>query len=197
MSRTEIRRFRQSLQTHLVTQRFNTETYEATRTFCRRRIPNGCAYGSPTLLCRAIPLNSPVMVIEMNNETNRIMGIGLVSNSPHKYRYRIYEDTIEKHEQYNRYAYLGKYRIDRSELTEYEERVIRAMEILCFYGKDHVKRGQGLLTFPLRKLWYARQVIDLVQFMQNMFRTRINPSENNSVGQKIKTQSDQIKTLEK
>jgi hypothetical protein len=157
-----------------VTQRFNTETYEANRAFCQKRIPKGCAYGSPILLSNAIPVNAPVMVIEMNIETNRIMGIGLITNMPHKCKYRIYDDSIEKHAEYNRYAYVGKYRIDRAEMTEHENRIIRAFEIMCFYGKDHIKRGRGLLCFPLKKLWYAKDVIDLVQFIQNMFRHRIN-----------------------
>jgi hypothetical protein len=85
-------------------------------------------------------------VIEMNNEANRVEGIGYVINKPWVDRYyRVYENA-----NYNRYMYLGKKRLDRSEL---DPELLCALEFLLFKGKSHSKRGSGLTKFPPRLLY--------------------------------------------
>jgi hypothetical protein len=57
-----------------------------------------------------IPLNSLVFVVEMNNSTNKIEGIGLIRNMLHpEKKLRVYQTG-----NYNRYTYYGNFRIDRS-----------------------------------------------------------------------------------
>ena len=63
----------------IVTSRFNNETRDANHAY---RIKNGfaCMYCCPLELSPKIPYNTPVFVIEMNNSTNKIEGIGLIKN---------------------------------------------------------------------------------------------------------------------
>jgi len=109
-----------------------------------------------------------MFVLEMNNDTNRIMGIGMVKNHPICNKYRVY-----RHGNYNRYVFTSKYRIDRSDMTEGEEKIMQAFDILCFTGNCHMKRGQGLKAFPMIMLFRCLEVVDLVKFVTEMFKNRM------------------------
>jgi hypothetical protein len=63
----------------IVTSRFNNETLQLNY---ENRAKRGlsCIYASPHEMSPKIYLNSPVFVIEMNNSTNKIEGIGLIKN---------------------------------------------------------------------------------------------------------------------
>jgi hypothetical protein len=114
-----------------------------------------------------------MFVLEMNNDTNQIMGIGMVRNHPTQNKYNVYQN-----DNFNRYVYTGKYRIDRESMTEEEEIILRAFDILCFRGNQHMKRGQGLTAFPVESLCRcAYNKMDLVDFITNMFKTRIMNQE--------------------
>ena len=60
---------------HLLTSRFNNTWSENEN--CTLRNIEGCIYGAPQV-SHKIPLASNAYVIEMNNETNRIEGIGYI-----------------------------------------------------------------------------------------------------------------------
>ena len=54
------------------------------------------------------------------------------------------------------------------------EVIMKAFYILCFKTNNHMKRGQGILQFPVKSLYrIKKQVIDLVDFVNNMFKNRI------------------------
>jgi hypothetical protein len=88
-----------------------------------------------------VPLESNIYVIEMNNEKNKIEGIGLINNRlVLDKNYRIYNDM-----DYNRYIYKGRYRLDASSINDdYYKRVIYVLEQLVFKGERHCKRAQGI-----------------------------------------------------
>ena len=82
--------------------RFNNNTWEEN---CRWREKNnipGCVYNSPVHIKEEIPLMITIYVIEMNNNTNKIMGIGVIKN---KIRYNL-KYKIHKNRYYNRYIYI-------------------------------------------------------------------------------------------
>jgi len=106
-----------------------------------------------------------MFILEMNNETNRIMGIGMVRNHPICNKYQVYST-----DNYNRYVFAGKHRIDRSEMNEDEETIMKLFDILCFTGNRHMKRGQGLQSFPTDMLYRCSKELDLVQFIGAMFK---------------------------
>jgi hypothetical protein len=96
------------------------------------------------------------------------MGIGFIKNKPSTKHYYVYDN-----DNYNRYSYIGSLRIDREEMTEEEDRIMKVFDILCFYGNHHMKRGQGLKTFPMDMLYRMKEKLDLVKFINEMFKARI------------------------
>jgi len=127
----------------IVSNRFNKDTWIENQE--KRRIKNvNCCYGSPQAMSPKIEANGNVFVVEMNNSINKIEGISFIKNKPQVERYyNIYTDT-----NYNRFAYFGKYYINRELLIEYNEAFVLALENICFKGKTHLKRGIGFTTVP-------------------------------------------------
>jgi hypothetical protein len=115
-----------------------------------------------------------MFVLEMNNDTNKIIGIGMVRNHPYVNKYSVYSEG-----NYNRYVYVGKTRIDRESMTEEEERIMTVFDILCFTGNKHMKRGQGLKSFPIDMLYRCSVKLDLVQFIREMFKRRLSNIKQN------------------
>ena len=167
--RTYVNQYRQEMKNHVLTSRFNNSTWSENTSFRKRNGKHGCVYCAPITVNHQIPYDSVMFVLEMNNDTNKIMGIGMVRNHPVHNRYNVYQNN-----NFNRYVYAGKYRIDRSVMTEEEDIIIRAFDILCFTGNTHMKRGQGLTAFPVESLCRcAYNKMDLVDFITDMFKTRI------------------------
>ena len=108
----------------------------------------------------------------MDNDSNRIFGIGLIKNIPYYNKYRIYGEQVESFEDYNRYVYVGKYHIKREDMTEEEEIIMKVFDELCFKGHMHMKRGQGLKAFPLKILWRTKHILDLRSYVEKMFKHR-------------------------
>jgi hypothetical protein len=104
----------------------------------------------------------------MNNTTNKIMGIGMVRNHPHCNTANVYETG-----NYNRYCFIGKYRIGREDMIEQEEEIMKVFDILCFTGSKHMKRGHGINAFPYDILYRCSPKLDIVKFISNMFQVRI------------------------
>ena len=102
----------------------------------------------------------------MNNDTNQIIGIGRIINEIRADRpYRIYTD-----QNYNRYTYLGRTRLDREVImrSRVNARVIETLEHMLFYGARHAKRGQGIDELPVRIL-RNRPGYSFTQFIAGLF----------------------------
>jgi len=106
----------------------NKQAYE--QTYCR---PLKCIYGSPREMPhKKIPPHAQILVIEMNNDENRIMGIGQIQNKtaseiyrrhpqppPHTQQIsqRIVFGRLFSERNYTRYIYIGnEYYASREEL---------------------------------------------------------------------------------
>jgi len=147
---------------------FNNKTWAENEDYRSNHKEVACIYCSPEPPSKLIPLNSVMFVFEMNNDTNKIMGIGFIKNKPSTKQYFVYEN-----DNYNRYSYLGGYRIDRSDMSEEEERIMQVFDELCFRGNTHMKRCQGLKSFPFDMLYRMSAKLDLVNFITQMFKQRI------------------------
>ena len=152
----------------LATTRFNIQTWNENQQYCSEsNIGRGCLYGTPMRMKDNIPIKADVMVLEMNNSTNKIMGIGWVKNYVHmdKY-YKIYNDG-----NYNRYVYKGKIHISREMFDQKDMNIIEVLETLLFYGSRHSKRGQGISEIPL---WIKENEhkYDFVAAIKRMFIKR-------------------------
>ena len=101
-------------------------------------------YCSPLELSPKIEYNTPVFVIEMNNSTNKIEGIGFIKNKPETTKYyKVHSDSNT-----NRYTYIGKYFMSRELIDEYKPTLVYILEEILFKGYTHSKRGSGLSLLP-------------------------------------------------
>ena len=131
----------------IVTGRYNNETWEASLRY-RERKKFSCIYAPPYRLAETIDINSPVFVIEMNNSTNQIMGIGLIKNKLITDKvYKVQEDS-----NCNRYIYIGDYHISREVLDNYNPFLVYVLDEILFKGYTHSKRGSGLTKIPEKVL---------------------------------------------
>jgi hypothetical protein len=105
-----------------------------------------------------------MIVLEMQNDANKIAGVGLVRNCPNLPEHTMSSNSnnsggggelkplVYKCGNYNRFIYQGAYRIDllsnELELTREEELVIKMLELALFYGPNHSKRGKGICELP-------------------------------------------------
>lgn len=154
---------------YLMTTRFNESTYRQNRSFCERNAANlKCVYCCPHPVLAKIPVERIMFVLEMNNDANRIEGIGLVRNRAYIRRYAVYENM-----NYNRHVYVGKQRIDRREMTRAEEGVMQWLDLVCFKGTHHMKRGQGMTSFPTEWLFHLSNVMNVIAFLREMFKDRM------------------------
>lgn len=153
--------------THLiVATRFNHDTASENKT----GRGEGCLYGNPSPLKKYQQKN--LLVLEMNIQTNQIMGIGLIK---HNCLIRdinarnIYENT-----DYNHYVFKSSYRIDRSEIDEQGEMVFQKMDTCCFRGTTHIKRGRSISMFPVLHVLHIEQElgIQLVPFIRGLFASK-------------------------
>jgi len=150
----------------ICTTRFNTETLQQNCEWRRRHQKmDECVYGSPIPMKHAVRESAWMIVLEMQNDANKIAGIGLVKNSPNLPGVPILQGSnssggckkpsVYKCGNYNRFIYQGAYRIDLLsndpddiKLTREEELVIKMLELALFYGPNHSKRGKGICELP-------------------------------------------------
>lgn len=169
----EIVKYKQSLKHVIATTRFNNYTWLENQQFRETHTQIGCIYPCPELTSQSIHADAILFILEMNNETNKIMGVGMVRNRPSTQPYRVYSNG-----NYNRYSYVGKMRIDRKQMTEEEDRIMKVFDILCFRGPRHMKRLQGIKSFPPDILYRCHRIVDLNDFISKMFKTRMQTNEN-------------------
>ena len=146
---------------YIATTRFTNYTYKENLDWRERFKWKGCVYGLNKKMPLTVPHLAMVYVIEMNNDQNKIMGIGLVRNyiNP-KYKICIYKSDTN----YNRYIYNSAYRKDRSELNE---KFLEALEIILFKGYGHYKRGQGITVIPWKR--FGKNGTQMYWLFQRLF----------------------------
>ena len=137
---------------YIVTTRFTNDTWEENLRWRKMNEWKGCIYGVPHLISiySRIPPNARVYVIEMNNDTNKIMGIGVIKNKYRSIRCNIYSDKY-----YNTYIYRDRAHITREKLMTYDKRgfyklFVKYLEKMLFKGSAHMKRGQGLTGIAIK-----------------------------------------------
>lgn len=157
-----------SIKGMIMTTRFTSETWDQHVRWREQHMKKGCIYLTPRVIARNIPYNKVLYVIEMNNTTNQIMGIGVITNACSKPR------SIYSERNYNRFTYTGPTRIDRSELTHvvdvggYRVKLIKILEAVCFKGSTHSKRTTGITKLPQAVL--DNSYIDFNATLQEIMR---------------------------
>lgn len=155
----------------LMTSRFNNQTFGENEGYRKRHKKIGCIYCTEERVTYGVEIDKIMFVLEMNNDTNKIMGIGMIRNRTTNERHIVYDNF-----NYNRYHYVGKHRIRREDLNESEEFIMKVLDKLCFTGRFHMKRGQGLRMFPPRftNNLMKKEKVDVIDIIRTMFKTRIN-----------------------
>jgi hypothetical protein len=160
------------MQKYISTTRFNNDTWNENqqymkkikeKNFNKKTVPK-CIYSVSQINQQACA-ESVFFVLEMNNDKNKIMGIGLVKNTPTMDEHKIY-----KKDEYNQYSYVGYYRIDRTEMNEMEETIMKVFDFYCFKGSSHLKRLKGIKIFPQKIIEQCKPILDLVAFITDMFK---------------------------
>ena len=152
----------------LVTTRFTNETFIENEEYRLSHQDISCIYGAPQPMAPYIDPKSPVFVIEMNNSSNSILGIGLIRNQHVTNRRMI----VYSKGNYNRYIFKGKYRID---LDEIPADMIEMLNELLFTGKTHMKRGAGFTTITPKLLRHpVCDERDLKIEIYNLFKNKYN-----------------------
>ena len=171
----KLKDYKKEMTKFIMTSRFNNATWEENIRYRGRLNHHGCIYCCPVQVTQKIPYDSLMFVLEMNNDTNEIIGIGMVKNHPIMDKYKVYENG-----NYNRYVFVGNTRIDRSDMNEDEESVMQLFDMLCFKGNRHMKRGQGLRSFPMDMLYELSKKLDLTTFIVEMFKRRMSSKQENA-----------------
>jgi hypothetical protein len=144
----------------LITTRFNENTWNENKSYRNKHnIP--CIYPVSQMYVYKIPINSWLFVVEMNNSFNRIEGIGLIKN-------RIYFDkdyNVYSDKNYNRYCYKGEYYLTRD---CFDAKIMETLEVICFKGKGHLKRGHGF-TRITDKLLANHTDFNIIALIQQTF----------------------------
>ena len=135
---------------HIASTRFNNATLAENMAY-RQKKGEIVIYGTSISTHKKYPVGSIFAVFEMNNEENRIEGIGLITNNiVFDKKHKIYSDS-----DYNRYIYRGKYWISREQLLVLDQDLVTTFDKILFKGKSHLKRQSGItvVTEKLTKKW--------------------------------------------
>ncbi len=167
---------------YLMTIRYDDETHQEMMNYSALFHKKGirCVYGSSKIVSEMVVTDSIMFILEMNNDKNKIVGVGLVRNTLQDpvatVGRRLFD--IHKDGNLNRHVYIGSRRIAREDMTDEENEVFLALDYLCFCGNTHMKRCHGITMFPLDVVLKCKTVIDLPEYIKNMFRTRQKTYEN-------------------
>lgn len=149
--------------------RFNNKTWGELLTF-QRSNDNSIVYNSPSRMKDEVRLNYNFILFEMNNETNKILGVSVVKNKPLFRKNTIYSDN-----NYNRFSFESLHRVDCSEFSELEKEKVELVEKMVFKGRGHLKRGSGITVCGIKSFNIHRlNRTELTQFFQQMFKERNN-----------------------
>lgn len=157
---------------YLITTRYNNKTVAENKRFRDDHPEIKCIYSNDTVISH-VSSGSVLFVLEMNNEIDKIVGIGMINTG--KFCAPKYKDpkySLYDTQKFNTFVYVGECRIDRADMTEAEERVVKVLDVLCFTGKRHQKRIRGLSLFPKMMLDKCGKVIDIMEHINDMFVCR-------------------------
>jgi hypothetical protein len=148
---------------YIATTRFNNDTFKQNRDYCINK--SNLYYGTPIPMKDKIKKDYFVFVLEMNNDENKIMGLGIIKNTiiNQSKNHLIYKDR-----NYNRFIYKGYSRIDRSQIKdEYSIKVFEILDLLLFKGSRHIKRAQGITELPD---WIDNKKFNFSKYFRFLFR---------------------------
>ena len=146
--------------------RFNNNTYKQLTDYKKKKAITGCIYGTPSEIKEEIGENYYILVLEMNNDINKIMGIGKIINRKERLREKIY-----KNHDYNRIIYKGTKWIGYQSFNQLDKQLIERFEECLFKGSCHIKRGSGITLVPKKMYEHSKlkdEGIHVAKWLDNM-----------------------------
>lgn len=135
---------------HIASTRFNNDTLSQNMVY-RQKTGEPAIYGTGFQINVKYSIGSILFVIEMNNDENRIEGIGMITNNiVFDKKHKIYTDS-----NYNRFIYRGNYWLSREQILEKDPEIVEIFDKMLFKGKSHLKRQTGItvVTEKLALKW--------------------------------------------
>ena len=157
-----------SVEFYIGTIRFNSYCkYSTIDNWKKERNWVGCFYSVSKPFPKHVPKNAFTFMLEMNNDTNKIMGVGLVQNYDNLKR-----NTGIFDYEYNRYNYNSSYRVERETLvSEKNKPHLTILEDLVFYGHSHYKRGKGIIMISPHRFYTIEKYNGIINFLKSLFPT--------------------------
>ena len=159
---------------YIGTTRFNNKTWNENIKWRKKHQHNGCIYLTKQRISNSIPKNVIIFVIEMNNDTNKIMGIGIIKNKRDiKQNIKIYYNNDIY---YNKFVYHSNMRLDRINIPY--NKMIEVFEEILFKGSRHFKRQTGITIlswkrFPRKKTRLrVENFFELIKYNINNKKTK-------------------------
>jgi hypothetical protein len=162
--------FRSSTRATIVTTRFNKNTWMENVEYRKHRPHIGCIYSTPHIIAESIAPDTILFVLEMNNDTNNIEGIGMIRNRGTYHTHPIYSKDA-----YNQLVYIGKYHLSREKLDCVIGKEMAEFDKMCFKGYRHQKRLMGIKTFPIDMIYHYNETykINLIDVIRQLFENEI------------------------
>jgi hypothetical protein len=163
---------------------FNNSTWGENVDWRRRHHHPGCIYCSPTDIgVSTTSAGSTMFVLEMNNDENRIMGVGKIicgaasaasaeaGNRLAQRKFNVYESRS-----YNRYKFIGRERVDRQTHIDSNPKlaaIFKRLDWMLFRTSRHAKRGRGIQRIPkwITEVAERRCNYTLSRFFDQLFRS--------------------------
>ena len=120
--------------------RFTEDTFQESRRY-RETHNVKCIYGTTRRISDSLP-DCPYFMIEMNNDTNKVIGIGIIKKEVAP------KASVYANPYFNRYLYKGDQYIP---IDKIKKEIVDELEQTLFYGRNHLKRG-GITLFPPSKM---------------------------------------------
>lgn len=164
---SELPRRDRDIDFHIGTVRFNKfRSYEKLAAWKEKKNWKGCFYSISSPIPAKIRENQYLFIVEMDNDNNKIFGIGFIKNIKSKgINTGIYNDMI-----YNFYNYSSAYHIDREGVEKtFGKELLSSFEKLLFEGRSHYKRGKGVITISPHRFETAEKYFQMIEKLKALF----------------------------
>ena len=178
----------------IYTTRFNSETFMENY-IVKKKIWNwdhssiGSLYSTTNTMPVSAPKDKYLFILDMNNQLNRIMGIGFIKNCLAKNQdIRVYKNPCFNNYIYKSIFYLplinmNSFQTDKDFVPEWNKWVqdewktflFQEFEHVLFYGKSNLKRGGSFTGFTRKKLKHKH-----IRFLLTLFAIQ-NPCNFNKI----------------
>jgi len=174
---------------YLACTRFNDNTYNENITYKNKNYER-VIYGTPLKIRNIYPLESLIFIAEMNNQQNKIEGIGLIKNLlVHDKRYKIHEN-----DEYNRYIYKGNYWLSRQQIHEFEPKILEIFDNILFKGKSHLKCRIGITIITEKLFVHWRYEL---HFLKNMVKDLFLNHFKHNINDELKEEEEYFEIIPK